>query len=301
MKILELNNVSKSIKKNKILKNISFSIDEGEIVGFVGPNGAGKTTTLKVITNLLYQDQGQVIIAGNDTSKNREQALANIGAIIENPGLYTFLTGRENLDFIRKLRKISKEKMEEIIKFTGLKERIDDKVEKYSLGMKQRLALGMSLITNPKLLLLDEPTNGLDPTGVEELREILKKLSKEENISVFISSHQLSEIEKICDRVIFIKAGEIINLDKNVLEIKGQTIKLKINIENQEELAKNIFKDCEFVNKIQFKDGYLIVNIKENKLSEFLKLLTNNDIEFSDLDIIKDSVENKYDQIFREN
>lgn len=299
MKILEVNKVSKTLKKNKILKSISFSIDEGEIVGFVGPNGAGKTTTLKVITNLLYQDEGQVIIAEYDVSKNREEALSNIGAIIENPGLYTFLTGRENLDFIRKLRKVSKEKMEDIIKFTGLKERIDDKVNKYSLGMKQRLALGMSLLTSPKLLLLDEPTNGLDPTGVEELRETLRNLSKQDNTSIFISSHQLSEIEKICDRVIFIKKGEIINLSENILKKRGQVIKLKIE-KGKEEKTKIIFKDCDFINSFKLNEENLLIDIKQNTLSDLLKLLTKNGIEFSNLDILKDMVENQYDEIFKE-
>ncbi|MFA6941591.1 MAG: ABC transporter ATP-binding protein [Clostridiaceae bacterium] len=299
MKILEVNKVSKTLKKNKILNNISFSIDEGEIVGFVGPNGAGKTTTLKVITNLLYQDEGKVTIAGYDVSKNREEALSNIGAIIENPGLYTFLTGRENLEFIRKLRKISKEKMEDIIKFTGLKERIDDKVNKYSLGMKQRLALGMSLLTSPKLLLLDEPTNGLDPTGVEELRKTLKELSKQDNTSIFISSHQLSEIEKICDRVIFIKKGRIINLSKNILEKSGQVIKFKIE-KGKEEKAKIIFKDCDFINSFKLNDEYFQINIKENALSNLLKLLSQNGIDFSDFHMVKDSVENQYDEIFKE-
>lgn len=299
MKILEVDKVSKTLKKNNILKSISFSIEEGEIVGFVGPNGAGKTTTLKVITNLLHLDSGKVIIKGYDISKNREEALSNIGAIIENPGLYTFLTGRENLDFIRKLRKISKDKMEDIIKYTGLNERIDDKVVRYSLGMKQRLALGMSLLTNPKLLLLDEPTNGLDPTGTHELRETIKKLSKETNTSIFISSHQLSEIERICDRVIFIKKGEIINIDKNILEENGQVIKIKIQEENVEH-SNLLFGNADFINNFKFNKGYFFINIKENKLGDLLKLLSKNQIDFSDLDIVKDSVENQYDEIFKE-
>jgi ABC-2 type transport system ATP-binding protein len=215
MNILEVNHISKSFSGKKILDNISFSISEGEIVGFVGPNGAGKTTTIRLITNLIHSDKGNVSICGCDLIKEREKALSNAAAIIENPSLYTFLSGFDNIDFIRKINNISKEKVNKIIEFIGLSDRINDKVKKYSLGMKQRLALGICLLTEPKLLILDEPTNGLDPSGTLELRKILVSLTKENKTSILISSHILSEIEKICDKIIFIKDGKIISIKDN--------------------------------------------------------------------------------------
>ena len=214
MKVLEVKGISKKLSGKEVLKNISFSVEEGEIYGFLGPNGAGKTTTIKIIVGLIEANRGQIMICSKDLKKNREEAIKNVGAIVENPSLYEYLSGYENLMQIARMKKVSKESVEEIIELVGLKDRIKDKVKRYSLGMKQRLGIGAALIGEPKLLILDEPTNGLDPYGIMELRELMKKLAKERNIAIFISSHILSEIELVCDKVCFIAEGKIMAIEE---------------------------------------------------------------------------------------
>ncbi|HOB26441.1 MAG TPA: ABC transporter ATP-binding protein, partial [Bacilli bacterium] len=177
--ILSVNNICKSIGKKQILKNVSFNIEEGEILGFIGPNGAGKTTTIKLILGLQSIDSGTVKINGYDIQHDFEKAIARVGGIVESPDLYMYLTGRQNLMLIKRMYKdIKDEDMDNIIELIGLKNRIDDKVSKYSLGMRQRLGIGAALISNPNVLILDEPTNGLDPEGIKDIRDLIKKLAK---------------------------------------------------------------------------------------------------------------------------
>jgi len=209
MNVLEVKDLEKSFGRFKAVGGVSFHVKQGEIVGFIGPNGAGKTTTLKLVTNLLWPDKGTITICGYDLMTARKQALSSISGIIENPGLYSNLTGLDNLLFIQKIRKISDKRMLECIEMTNLGEHLKKTVQKYSLGMKQRLALGMAMLTEPKLLILDEPTNGLDPTGIIELRKMLANMAATGQTSIFFSSHQLGEVEKLANRVIYIKEGKI--------------------------------------------------------------------------------------------
>ncbi len=226
-KILEVKNLSKSFGKRKVLKNITFDIYEGDIVGLIGPNGAGKTTLIKTILSLYKKDTGSVKICGYDNKKDLEKALSKTGSIIENPDLYQNISGRKNLKITALINDIKdKEYIEKMIKFVKLEDRIDDKVKKYSLGMKQRLGLANALIKRPKLLILDEPTNGLDPLGIKELRGILRKISREENISILISSHILSEVENICDRILIIDEGKV-NSEFGIEEVKYKNISLE--------------------------------------------------------------------------
>lgn len=212
-KVVEVSHLSKSIGKNKIIKDLSFEIYEGEIFGFLGPNGSGKTTTIRMMVDLISMDTGTIKILGHDISKEREKALAPIGAVVENPELYSYLSGRENLNQIARIRNIPKSKIDEVVALVGLSGRIHDKMRKYSLGMKQRLGLAAALLSDPKLLILDEPTNGLDPTGIIEFRAILKRLAAEKNMAVFVSSHILGEIQQLCDKVAFIEDGVITSVE----------------------------------------------------------------------------------------
>ena len=226
-KVLEVNNLSKSFGKRKVLDNINFNIYEGDIVGIIGPNGAGKTTLIKTILSLYKCDTGSIKICDYDIKKNLEEALSKTGSIIENPDMYLNISGRKNIEVISLINNIKdKDYIEEIIKFVGLEDRITDKVKKYSLGMKQRLGIACALIKRPKLLILDEPTNGLDPKGIKELRKILKTISEKENMSILISSHILSEVENICDRVLIINEGKIIS-DFGIEEVKYKNISLE--------------------------------------------------------------------------
>lgn len=226
-KVLEVNNLSKSFGKRKVLDNINFNIYEGDIVGIIGPNGAGKTTLIKTILSLYKCDTGSIKICDYDIKKNLEEALSKTGSIIENPDMYLNISGRKNIEVISLINNIKdKDYIKEIIKFVGLEDRITDKVKKYSLGMKQRLGIACALIKRPKLLILDEPTNGLDPKGIKELRKMLKTISEKENMSILISSHILSEVENICDRVLIINEGKIIS-DFGIEEVKYKNISLE--------------------------------------------------------------------------
>ena len=238
-KVLEVANLSKSFGKRKVLDNINLTIYEGDIIGLIGPNGAGKTTLIKTILRLYYYDKGSVEICGYDTKKQLEQALSKVGAIIEKPDMYDQLTGRKNLKITELLNNIHDQKyVEEIIEFVGLKTRINDKVKKYSLGMKQRLAIANALIKKPKLLILDEPTNGLDPKGIRELRQMLKTISQEQNMSILISSHILSEVENICDRVVIIDQGRLVK-EFGIEEVKYKNISLEEEYFSETESFEN--------------------------------------------------------------
>lgn len=209
MKILEVEHVTKSFRKKKVIDGISFSVGEGKVVGFVGPNGAGKTTTLKLVTNILIPDSGSIHIAGFNILKEREKALSNVAGVIENPALYMELSGYDNLRFIQRAYGKSKSDMEQVIEMIGLGHAMRQKTGRYSLGMKQRLGLGMALLADPKFLILDEPTNGLDASGIIELRALICRKAKE-GTTVLLSSHILSEVDRIADEVVFIKDGKIV-------------------------------------------------------------------------------------------
>lgn len=212
MGLLTVSNLSKSYSK-KVLDDLSFSINEGEVVGLVGPNGAGKTTLMRILCLLSKADSGDVEVCGfsSKNKKEREKYLSNLSAIIETPALYENLSGYDNLDMIRRINNVSKDRMKEMIEFVNIGDMIKHKVKDYSLGMKQRLALGIALLNSPKLLILDEPTNGLDYDGIIEFRELVQKVVAENKVSVIISSHILSEIEKMCHRILFIKDGKLID------------------------------------------------------------------------------------------
>ncbi len=218
--ILEVKNLNKVFGKKHVLKNVSFDLREGEILGFIGPNGAGKTTTIKLILGLQKISSGSVILNGFDITKDFEKAIKSVGAIVESPDLYMYLSGRKNLEMIASMYKgIKKERIDEVVKLVGLEGRIKDKVSKYSLGMRQRLGIAAAIIHNPRVLILDEPTNGLDPEGIKEIRDLLKSLAKKEKMGVLISSHNLSELENIVTDVCLIQNGEILSVN-SIKEIK---------------------------------------------------------------------------------
>lgn len=210
---LKLEHVSKTIGRRQILHDISFETYAGEVFGFLGPNGAGKTTTIKMIVGLLRVDEGAITVNGTSLRKNFERAMQNVGGIVENPEMYKHLTGMQNLRQYARMRgNIPQKRLEEVVGLVGLSNRINEKVSRYSLGMRQRLGVAQSILHKPKVLILDEPTNGLDPAGIKELRDILKNLAHEEGISVMVSSHLMSEMELMCDRVGIIVQGKLIDV-----------------------------------------------------------------------------------------
>ncbi|MFD2670845.1 ABC transporter ATP-binding protein [Marinicrinis sediminis] len=211
--IVQLKQVSKRIGKKKIIDQLSFDIPKGEVFGFLGPNGAGKTTTIRMMVGLMSISEGEILINGHSVRNQFEQAIREVGAIVENPEMYKFLTGYQNLvHYARMNDGITKERIDEVIELVGLTKRIHEKVKTYSLGMRQRLGVAQALLHRPSLLILDEPTNGLDPAGIRELREYLRRLAREEGISILVSSHLLSEMQMMCDRVAIIQQGKLIDV-----------------------------------------------------------------------------------------
>jgi len=211
--VLQLRNVTKTIGRRTIVSDLSFDIPAGEVFGFLGPNGAGKTTTIRMIVGLISMTKGEVFVKGVSVRKQFEQAMTHIGAIVENPEMYKFLTGYQNLvHFARRHHGVTKQRIDEVVKLLGLQNRIHEKVKRYSLGMRQRLGVAQAILHKPSVLILDEPTNGLDPAGIRELRDYLRKLTKEEGIAVIVSSHLLSEMELMCDRVAIIQGGKLIDV-----------------------------------------------------------------------------------------
>ena len=271
-KLVEVKSINKFFGKKQVLKNVSFNICEGQILGFIGPNGAGKTTTIKLLLGLQKIDSGNVLINGFDVEKDFEKAILRVGAIVENPDYYMYLTGRKNLEMISSLYKdISKERIDEIIKIVGLENRINDKVKNYSLGMRQRLGIAAALIHNPNVLVLDEPTNGLDPEGIKDLKELLVKLAKKEKMGVLVSSHNLLDLESFCTDVCLIKNGEIIT-SASMEEIKnaGKSSYL-IKLENTKNLKGIINGD-----DIIIDEKYIKVFVEEKDVPNLLKKLIDN-------------------------
>lgn len=234
-KLLECQDLCKSFGKKQILKNVSFELDEGDILAFIGPNGSGKTTTIKLILGLQGIDKGSVNINGFDIKKDFVKAIEKVGAIVENPDTYMYLSGWDNLKLTANMYKnISDEAIKDIVKLVDLETRIHDKVSKYSLGMRQRLGIARALINKPNILILDEPTNGLDPEGIKDLRNLLKKLAKE-GMGILISSHNLAELENFCNKVLIIDNGTIIETSE-VKEFKNNDNKYVFTVSSTENL-----------------------------------------------------------------
>ncbi|MGG1674439.1 ABC transporter ATP-binding protein [Neobacillus sp. NRS-1170] len=211
---LSVKNLKKVIGRREIIKDLTFDLREGEVFGFLGPNGAGKTTTIRMLVGLIKPTSGSIQICGNNIEDHFQEAMNSLGCIVENPELYPYLSGYNNLlHFARMLDDVGEERIREVTELVGLTERIHDKVKTYSLGMRQRLGIAQALLGKPKVLILDEPTNGLDPAGIREMRQFIRFLAEAEGLSVLVSSHLLSEIQLLCDRVAIISKGAIIRVD----------------------------------------------------------------------------------------
>jgi len=209
--VLVASNLTKTIGDKTIVSGVSFEIEQGEVFGFLGPNGAGKTTTIRMLVGLIRPTSGSVTICGHDVQREFEAAMQHVGCIVETPDLYRFMSGRENLEHFARMRKgVGEADIARVAELAMLTHRLEDKVRTYSLGMRQRLGIAVALLSRPKLLILDEPANGLDPAGIREMRNLLRRLSTDDGLAVFVSSHLLAEIELICDRVAIIHRGKIL-------------------------------------------------------------------------------------------
>ena len=209
--ILTVDQLTKKIGQQTLVDQLSFQARKGEIVGLLGPNGAGKTTTIRMIVGLIKMTSGDVFIQGKSIRSQFTEAIRHVGAIVENPEFYSYMTGLDNLKQYQRMSEgVTEERMQQVVKLVGLTEAMNKKVKAYSLGMRQRLGIAQALLHNPSILILDEPTNGLDPAGIREMRDYLKQIAAVEGIAILVSSHLLSEMELMCSRVVVIQQGKYV-------------------------------------------------------------------------------------------
>ncbi|APH47329.1 ABC transporter ATP-binding protein [Bacillus amyloliquefaciens] len=291
--VLELQQVKKTIKGRTIIHDLSFSVRSGEVFGFLGPNGAGKTTTIRMMVGLMKLSQGDIVICGESITKNYAKAVRHVGAIVENPELYKFLSGYKNLQqYARMVKGVTKEKIDEVIELVGLQDRIHDKVKTYSLGMRQRLGLAQSLLHNPKVLILDEPTNGLDPAGIREIRDHLKKLTREKGMAVIVSSHLLSEMELMCDRIGILQKGELVDIQKVRDEGKEDKDTYFFHIEQREEALAVLSQfDC-----VKKTNG-IEIQLSKQEVPDVISLLVRENIRLYEVKIMTKSLEDRFLEI----
>lgn len=211
--VVQIKEVTKRIGGKTLIDRLTLDIPPGQVFGFLGPNGAGKTTTIRMMVGLISITEGDILIQGTSVKHEFERAIAHVGAIVENPEMYKFLTGYQNLlHYARMSPGVTDARIQEVIERVGMQGRIHDKVKTYSLGMRQRLGVAQAILHRPKLLVLDEPTNGLDPQGIRDLRDYLRELTRSEGTTVFVSSHLLSEMELMCDTVAVIQHGKLVDV-----------------------------------------------------------------------------------------
>lgn len=293
--ILRVKNLTKKFGNRVAVDDVSFDIFEGEIFGFLGPNGAGKTTTIRLISGLAKPDHGNVLICGYSIRNQYEKAIKNLGGIIENPEMYKNFSGLDNLKYFASLYKgVTRERIDEVVKIVGLTDRIKDKVKSYSLGMKQRLGIAQALLHRPKLLILDEPTNGLDPSGVIEMRKFLKNTALKEGIAILISSHNLAEMELMCDTIGIISNGKLEKIkaiDQLHRYNDTEQIYIKVNFPNY---AGKLIMAKFNPNKITIIKNTLTVNISHEKIPEISNLLVANGIAIYSINAVIKTLEDVF-------
>lgn len=270
--VLECNHIWKKIGHHVIINDLSLKLYQGDILGFIGPNGAGKTTSIKLMLGLQSFNGGTVQIGGFDLKKNFVSAISYVGAIIENPDLYMYMSGYDNLKIAACMYHVSESRIIEVIKLVGLENRIHDKVKKYSLGMRQRLGIAQAILHQPKVLILDEPMNGLDPEGIQDLKKLLIRLAKEEQMGILISSHILSELECFCNRICIILKGKVIK-DSSIEQIKKITNQVNYILEVSNTHLDKILYHYEVIDEDHIK-----ISTTKDQVGNILKTLLLNDI-----------------------
>lgn len=298
--IISLSNVTKVIGRTTIIDNLTFDVPQGEIFGFLGPNGAGKTTTIRMIVGLMSITKGQILIKGKNIKTEFEQAIRHVGAIVESPEMYKYLSGYQNLvHYARMVPGVTKERIDEVVSLVKLENRIHDKVKKYSLGMRQRLGVAQALLHRPSLLILDEPTNGLDPAGIRELRDYLRHLTRTEGISVVVSSHLLSEMELMCDRVAILQRGKLVEVMPIQEFTRGndQIQTYHIQAQPPEQALVTIRKMDGVVEVKLIQDGLVEVTTERECIPEILVGLMENHIRIYGVQIINQTLEERFLEI----
>ncbi len=299
---MELSNVHKKIGKHEIIKGVDFSVYRGEVFGLIGPNGAGKTTTIRMMVGLLSITEGNIKILGKSIQKEYKDAISEVGAIIENPEMYPFMSGYKNLKHYARMHPgVTNERIREVIQLVGLEKRINEKVKRYSLGMRQRLGIAQALLHKPSILILDEPTNGLDPAGISEIRQYIRRLAEEENIAVIISSHLLSEIELMCDRVGIIQHGKMVNFESigKSDDQDEDVIKLQLDVTPIDQAQDILSDQLQIESSVQ--KGFLSCQIEKDQVPAIVKTLVEHQVDVYQVVALKGTLEDKFFELTGEN
>lgn len=292
--IIELKDVTKVIKGRTIIDHISFQVNKGEVFGFLGPNGAGKTTTIRMIVGLMGITSGDITIGGSSIKNKFEEAVRHVGAIVENPEMYKFLSGYQNLiHYARMTKGITKEKIDETIKLVGLTDRIHDKVKTYSLGMRQRLGLAQCLLHDPDVLILDEPTNGLDPAGIREIRDYIRILAREKGMAVIVSSHMLSEMEMMCDRIGIIQNGRLIDVQQVQEFVHGSHVTYELEVSPSDRALSIIQLNYPNIPASRSKNG-ISAELSKEEIPELVKLFVEAEIQVFGIKEIAKTLEDRF-------
>ncbi|MCA1318439.1 ABC transporter ATP-binding protein [Bacillus tianshenii] len=294
---LEVKNLTKRIGSKTIVNDVSFAVEKGEIFGLLGPNGAGKTTIIRMIVNLINRSGGSVIINGHHLEDSFKSAMSEMGAIVENPEFYKYMSGYKNIKHYANMatKKITKERIQEMVNLVGLEEAIHNKVKTYSLGMRQRLGVAQALLHEPSLLILDEPTNGLDPQGIREFRDYLRLLANS-GISVVVSSHLLSEMQLMCDRFAIIEKGELIHIS-TMNESVGTEESLREYVFEVSDMEKAlaILENNDFGDKVVKKVATEVsLSIVREDVAKINRLFVEQSIDVYGIHMLKATLEDRF-------
>jgi ABC-2 type transport system ATP-binding protein len=291
--VVRLQGVSKIISSRSLVSDLTLDISPGQVFGFLGPNGAGKTTTIRMMVGLMSISKGDILISGHSVKNEFEKAISQVGAIVENPEMYKFLTGYQNLvHFARMSPGVTKERITETIERVGLTARIHDKVKTYSLGMRQRLGVAQAILHRPKLLVLDEPTNGLDPQGIRELRDYLRLLTHEEGITVFVSSHLLSEMELMCDTVAIIQNGKLIDV-RNLRDEQSSDALIEVAFEvNEAERAVQLLEG-----EAVIQGNVIVMSLSREQIPEVNARLVGEGVQVYGIRSVTRTLEDQFLQV----
>lgn len=282
-KVIEVRGLTKEFKEVTAVDSLSVNVYRGDVFGFLGPNGAGKSTTIRMLLTLIRPKEGSIKIFGKSLMDDRNEILMDVGAIIEKPDFYNYLSAYKNLEILSRMsgREISSNKIMETLEIVGLKERRASKVKTYSHGMKQRLGIAQALLHDPELIILDEPTTGLDPQGMKEIRDLIIHLCKEENKTIFLSSHILSEVEQVANRMIIINKGKTV-VEGEVQELLNSA-EMKVTIEvDDTEAAGQLIKDSGWAEKLlSSNNNKMVFDVKTDEIAHLNKYLVSNNISVS--------------------
>lgn len=295
---IQTEHLTKRYKQRTVVDNITLEVQHGEVFGFLGPNGAGKTTTIAMLLGLVKPTSGRAIVLGQDIQQNPSAVLGQVGAMIESPAFYPYLSGWDNLRVLAKAQNLSTSRIQESLAIVEMENRSRDKVKTYSQGMKQRLAIAAALLADPQLIILDEPTNGLDPSGMVEIRDLIRSLAAQHH-TIFLCSHLLHEVEQVCQRVAILKEGRLLAMGA-VAELlrRGQGVQIRVASDPQQ--AIDILRGVAWVKGVEQREDRLIIDAPSERAPEINALLAHQEVLVAEIRTHEESLEEFFLEITQE-